>query len=131
MSRVPQRVLRLDAEMAVPWMGFQALLLVSVTRVSLGAADGIPCQHLVAVLENDLEIISERLGVVRQQNGEAESADRRLLGIFGISCALAKGDAAAASAFFVDGDDELFPHSYSCRGERAKADVCTHGSRCG
>ena len=46
MSRVPQRVLRLDAEMAVPWMGFQALLLVSVTRVSLGAADGIPSQQL-------------------------------------------------------------------------------------
>ena len=79
MSRVPQRGLRLDAEMAVPWMEFQALLLVSVTRVSLGAADGITCQQLVAVQVRDLEFISERLGVVRHQFGESERGSRLML----------------------------------------------------
>ena len=75
MSRVPQRVLRLDAEMAVPWMGFRALLLVSVTRVSLGAADGTPCQQLVAVLENDLEIVVERGKLARRHEPEGFRMD--------------------------------------------------------
>ena len=58
-------------------------------------------QQLVSVLENDLENIAERPELARRYVGEADPADSRLLGIFGISCALANGDAAADSAFVI------------------------------
>ena len=82
--------------------GLWALLAVSIIHASSGAAGRVPGQQLVAVLENDLENIAERPELARRHVGEADSADRRLLGIFGISCALATGDAAAASAFVFD-----------------------------
>ena len=40
--------------------GFMALLTVSVTRASHGAAGPMTGQQLVAVLVNDLQIVSER-----------------------------------------------------------------------
>ena len=91
--------------------GLWALLAVSIIRASSGAAGRILGQQLVAVQVSDLEIIVEQPVLARRQVGEAESADRRLPGIFGISCALANGEAAAASAFFVDSDDERFPRT--------------------
>ena len=90
------RLVETCRQMASFSFGFMALLTVSVTRASHGAAGPMTGQQLVAVLVNDLQIVSERRVLVRRHVGKADEADERIIGTLGISCALVNDDEAAA-----------------------------------